>query len=576
MRKFVMRGATFLVFIMMMMVGMRTSLAQTGIQVVVVNEFLNIRVTPAIGAEVITSVTAGTVFDNITARSGDNQWLRVEYQCQEGWINLAPVVILQGDINTLPTADPRSVPFGGFEAPRSGFTTQVGMVTGQATAGVRIRSGPSTGYPTVGNINFNQAFTITGRNGCATWYQVSFEGTLGWVAADFVQLTSPVNVETDLAVGGIVAESAPPQIDGDNEYFTTLRLMRDRLDLARPSLDTIRSDWTDAALQGRAICQDYPARPSDFNIPVPLLAANFPVLNPLQTDFNTAMSRVREAIDLFIQVCNQPGTGNPVGQATVQGALNILNEADQLFLSLRQRLNELIPDTDVGPDECLLIFNRKAEILPVVQYGVIYGDDITQRTYARGYCFDGIQDQIINFQVLPIPPAELSMFVSISPLDNPTDFLVVQQGTPGFRQTIGPVTLPTTGRYLLLLADLQEETEERQSFGDYAFYFSDLTFSTTFSLLAYDEASNSLTLTEQESQGGFTLTQNENAQPVQTTCPGLDFGCAELFSCDEVSACLAAGNFSLDIDGDGIGCNEPGNLVLNTVSCTTTGTTTNP
>lgn len=567
MRKFVLRTAWMLLFMIVGIVGINGSYAQTAVQVVVVNEFLNIRITPAIGAEVITSVPAGTLFDTVTARSGDNQWLRVEYQCNEGWINLAPVVVLQGDINTLPTADPRSVPFGGFEAPRSGFTSQVGTVTAQATAGVRIRSGPSTGYPTVGNINFNQAFTVTGRNGCGTWFQVSFEGTLGWVAGDFVQFTSPVNVELDLPVGGIIADTAPPQVDGDNEFFTTLRLMRDRLELARPSLDGIRSSWTDAALQGRAICQDYPARPSDFNIPVPLLAANFPVLNPLQTDFNTAMSRVREAIDLFIQVCNQPGTGNPVGQATVQGALNILNEADQLFLSLQQRLNELLPDTEVGPDQCLLIFNRKAEILPVVQYGVIYGDQIERRTFARGYCFDGIQDQVINFQVLPVPPAELAMFVAISPLDNPTDFIVVQQGSPGFRQTVGPVILPSTGRYLLILADLQEDSEERQSFGDYAFIFSDLTFSTSFPLLAYDEVTNSLTLTQQETNQNL-----QNVQPTQqitATCPGLDFGCAELFSCDEASACLAAGNFSLDIDGDGVACNEAGNLVLNTTQCTT-------
>jgi hypothetical protein len=32
---------------------------------------------------------------------------------------------------------------------------------------------------------------------------------------------------------------------------------------------------------------------------------------------------------------------------------------------------------------------------------------------------------------------------------------------------------------------------------------------------------------------------------------------------------LRAGNFSLDTNADGIPCNEPGNLLLNTTSCTT-------
>ena len=54
--------------------------AQSGIRVVVVNEFQNIRVSPALGATVIDTVEAGYVFDTIDARSGDNQWLRIQYQ----------------------------------------------------------------------------------------------------------------------------------------------------------------------------------------------------------------------------------------------------------------------------------------------------------------------------------------------------------------------------------------------------------------------------------------------------------------------------------------------------------------
>src|SRR5690606_24007710 len=122
--------------------------------------------------------------------------------------------------------------------------------------------------------------------------------------------------------------------------------------LSQFSLDSIRASWTDAALQGRAVCQDYPARPSNFTIAVPLLAANYEIFNPLTIEFNSAMQDIRDAIDLFIQVCNQPGTGNPVGQATVQGALNLINRADQTVITLRQRLNELIPDLTVGVDEC--------------------------------------------------------------------------------------------------------------------------------------------------------------------------------------------------------------------------------
>lgn len=559
MRKYLVGWMCVIAFIVL---GIGGSSAQSGIRVVVINEFLNIRVTPAIGAPVIDSVEAGYVFDIITARSGDDQWIRVDYLCQEGWINLAPVLVLDGDVSTLPTADPRSIPFGGFESPRAGFTIAQGTITARATDGIRIRSGPSTGYPTIGNINFNQQFTLTGRNRCGSWVQVSFEGTLGWLSATFIQQIGSGNLQ-DLPEGGIVADQLIPQVDGDEEYFSTLRLMLSRLDLAQISLDSIRASWTDAALQGRAVCQDYPARPSNFTIAVPLLAANYEIFNPLTIEFNSAMQDIRDAIDLFIQVCNQPGTGNPVGQATVQGALNLINRADQTVITLRQRLNELIPDLTVGVDECLLTFNRAAEVLPQVQFGVIYGDSITRRTYARGYCFNGIEGQQLNLQVLPIPPSELKLFLAISSLDNPTDFIAINEGTPGVLQTVGPIILPTTGTYLIIIADLQEDAETRASFGEYAFILSDLTFDTSFRALGFDEETNSIILEDPvELSFGIAPTEGINA-----VCPNLGFSCAQLFSCDEASACLQQGNFGLDLNADGIACNEPGNLLLNTTAC---------
>ncbi len=530
-------------------VGLGSSQAQSGVQAVVINDLLNIRLAPAIGAGVVDTVEAGFVFDRIDARSGDNQWLRVDYLCQQGWINLTPVLILEGDISSLPTADPRSIPFGGFEAPRAGFTTQGGSLIGRATDGLRVRSGPSTAYPTLSNINFNQQFTLTGRNRCASWVQVSFEGTLGWVSASFIELASPGNL-LDLPEGGIVAEELLPQVDGDQEYFATLALMLGRLNLAQQSLDSIRASWTDSALTGRAICQDYPPRPSDYSIATPLLAANYGVLEPLRIDYNAAMKDIRDAIDLFIQVCNQPGTGNPVGQSTVEGALNMLNRADQTVLSLRQRLTALVPDLTPDIDECLLVYNRSAEILPVVTTGVVLADSITRRTFARGYCFYGIEGQLVNLQVLPIPPSQLKTFLAISALDNPTDFIAINEGTPGVRQTVGPITLPITGAYLIIIADLQEESDARISFGDFAFLLSDLTFGTSTRSLAYDDATNSIIL---EDAVSFSFAP---AEDVNAVCPSLSFTCSQLFSCAEATACLQAGNFSLDGDADGIPCEE--------------------
>lgn len=516
------------------------------VRAVVVNDNANIRLFPAIGAEVIDTVEAGFVFEVITGRSGDGDWLRVEYFGSEGWVNLTPIVILEGDINALPTADPRSIPFGGLDAPRAGFTSQLGRVSGRATDGLRIRTGPSRAYPTIDNINFNEAFTITGRNAANSWYQVNYDGTLGWVAAAFVELIN--GNFNEIPIGGIVAEQPIPQEDNLDSYVATLQFMLDRVIIAQGSLAEIRTEWTDAALQGRAFCQGYPARPSDFNIPVPLLAAYFDPLNDLLQTFNDAAFNTRQAIDLFIAVCNQPGTGNPVGQATVIGALDFINTAEQQFASVRQRLEALIPEFQLEPDECLVDYNRRAEVLPVIELDVIYLDEFTGRLNARGYCFDALATQLLDFQTLPIPPSELEIFISLSPLEDPSNFIFVNQGQPGERQGIGPIEIPRSGRYLVLIADLGGEG--REPIGEYAFRITNRSFLTFVPFLAYDPETATIFLARNPAQDAVvapTAVPNE-------VCPSTAFTCDQLFTCGEAQACLAAGNFSLDDDNDGIPC----------------------
>jgi uncharacterized protein YgiM (DUF1202 family) len=562
MRKHILKSVIGLLLLTIQMVS-----AQSGIRVVVVNEFQNIRVAPALGAEVITTVDAGFVFENIDARSGDNQWLRIQHECNEGWINVAPLVVLQGDINSLPTADPRSVPYGGFEAPRAGYTTQQGPVSASATDGLRVRGGPSRAYPTLTNINFNQAFTISGRTACNNWYQVVFEGNLGWVSSTFVRIINGDVMATP--VNGVVAESAPPSGESRDSYIATLKLLRDRILLAQPSLNAIRASWTDAALQGRAVCQAYPARPSDISVPVPMLAAYFVPLDSLVRDFNDAMFNTRQVIDLFIEVCNQPGTANPVGQATVQGALGIVNLAEQQYGALLQRLTELIPDEEVGPNECLLIYNNKSEILPRINIGTIYLDEFNRRTYARGYCFDAIETQTLRLQTLPIPESDLEIFIAISPLDDPANFLLVSQGTSGQKQSAGPLVIPRTTTYLLIIADLG--SEGRAPIGEFAFHLADLTFfglaGSSVPELEWDSINQAVYLRDvlfstpvpggdffpPPGTGGGT----GGGETPPNVCPSLSFTCNDFFTCEEAQACFDAGNFLLDDEDN----------VLNGVPC---------
>jgi uncharacterized protein YraI len=546
------------------------ALAQTGVRVVVVNEFANIRIAPAIGVEVLGTVPSGYIFEIVTARSPDNQWVRVEFNGEEGWVNVATLTVIAGDINTLPVADPRTIPYGGFESPRSGLSSASSSVTARLVSGLRVRAGPGRAYPVLADAPRNTVVPLLGRTIGNAWVQINFEGTLGWVAAQYLELLSGATI-AQLPIDGIVADSLQPSEPVFTDYVDTLRLMLARVDLAQPSLDQIRAMWTDSALTGRAACIPYPARPSDYNIPNELLAAFYPTLNPLITLFNDSMANVRRAIDLFIEVCNQPGGGNPVGQATVIGALEIIALADTQFGELRRRLLEVIPpDLEPGPDECLFVFDNEAAILPIIRIGQLVRDNFTPDRIVTGYCFEAIAGQQLIFETLQLPGSTIVHLVAVSPFDNPTNFIGIGRQSAG-EVNIGPVTMPITGRYLIVIAHDDASVLPN---GEFAVLISDVVGTGGLNdVLNLDPVSGQIVITTPAAPilttPGVVTTPGAIVPPITTTpsgvtggagsaggavCPGTGLTCEQLSSCQVAYACLAAGNFSLDPDADGVPC----------------------
>jgi len=529
-------------------------LPQTSITILVNRDGVNVRVAPALGADVLGFVSAGWTAP-ANGRSPDNQWVRIDFNGQEGWIGLA-VINVFGDLNSLPIADPRTIPYGGFESPRSGTTSATSGISGRlALSGLRLRAGPGPAYPVLANPLRFTVFSLLGRTANNAWLQVNFNGTLGWVATQWVEIQGGAAI-TDLPIDGIVAD-APPQSDDTREnYMGTLRLMLARIELAQPSLDSIRGTWTTVALGQRSACQNFPARPSDMNIANPLLAAFYPTLNPLMLDFNTAMSNVRLAIDLWIEACGQPQPANGViGQATVQGALNVIQTADGQFADLRRRLNDLIPpEVQLGADECLFTFQEQFDVLKIITKGQLVLDSFDQRKSATGYCIDANAGDALRIEVLKVT-GNLEPFVSFSPLDNPTQFLAVGRGISGQNLlTVGPILISNTGRYLIVLSDASETPGP----SSYALLVTNIAGVTLIGPgLGIDPTTGQVVVNPVQAVStaipGLTIT----ATPFgTTTCPSTGFTCSQLFTCQEAHACLQAGNFSLDADNDGIPCEE--------------------
>lgn len=552
MRRFIFSLISSLALFFALSIAIMPAQAQARVRAVVTVEFANVRIIPAIGADVLGSVPAGFVVE-ANARSPENEWLRFDYLGEEGWIGVPILTILEGNIADLPVADPRSIPYGGFESPRAGTTSATSTITARLTSGLRLRAGPSTAYPELTSVPYNTVVPVFGRSPGAGWMQIAYEGTLGWVTARWLAFTTAVTFD-QLPIGGIVAESLPISQATANDYIALLRLMRARVDLAQPSLDRIRTMWADASLEGRASCPEYPPRPSDIAIATPLLAAYYNRLEPLRILFNDAMFNVRRAIDLYIDVCNQPGTRNLVGQGTVIGALDTVALADRQFAELRLRLDELIPgDLVVGDGECLFTYNAQSQVLPIITIGQRVDDyfNARERRYATGYCIDLVEGQVIIVETAQQRNSNIIHQVSVSPFNNPTNFLALSRGTAGNRLLrVGPIRITQTGRYLIVLSN-DGFPSSGYLLGNFVMLVSNAT-TTGGGNLAIDPVTGDVILQVVIPSGPTPISPIGTVPPA--VCPSLSFTCEQLASCEQAQACLSAGNFSLDADSDGVPC----------------------
>ncbi len=530
---------------------------RTGVIVLANRDGVNVRTLPAIGAPVIGFVNAGYTAE-AEARSGDRQWVRVQLgPGQEGWIGLAVLTVLEGSIESLPVADPRTIPYGGWEAPRAGLSEATSPITGRlAQSGLRVRSGPSTNYAILANAPRYSIMPIVGRTDDNRWVQVIFEGTLGWAAAEFFEFSSADVF--NLPIDGICADAVPISDTGDIDFFDTLRLLLARLDLAQPSLDAIRSIWTNVVLGRVAQCGSYPIRPTDYNIPQALLAAYFDRLSSIGNDFNTAMGALRAAIELLIQACQfpQPSAGS-VGQATVQQALDAVNLADSLFASLRRRIAELLPPDEIGEDECLFVYRGSAAVVKRLDVGQPRNAQITTRPprYVVGFCFDAPAGQSFRVELLRLS-GNAAPRITISSFDNPTDFIAQQtvRDTQEYA-SVQPILIPRDGRYLVLVSDLN--LASRIGSGDFVILLTNITgIAFAAPSLSLDPQTGQILVDPVPQASIPQQLQQQPGQPGQSvgTCPNITFTCQQLSTCNEAIACLLAGNTTLDGDADGVPC----------------------
>lgn len=146
---------------------------------------VNVRSGPGTEYVLIGSLQPGSSSD-VTGRSGDNEWLRVRYLAEEGWVAYF-VVNLTGSLESIPVVE--AAPGAQTDEPPS----TVSVVT---RYNVNLRANPVLDSPSIDLIPFGTTLDVNARSDEGdTWLRVSFEGQTGWIiralvnaSADFTNL----------------------------------------------------------------------------------------------------------------------------------------------------------------------------------------------------------------------------------------------------------------------------------------------------------------------------------------------------------------------------------------------------
>ncbi|GIV76005.1 MAG: hypothetical protein KatS3mg050_0399 [Litorilinea sp.] len=153
---------------------------------------VNARATPSTEASVITQIPQGAALTAV-GRSADDAWIQIQLPGgATAWVARA-VVLSTPAVNGLPVVEP-SAAAPAVPAPTPTPAPSAGTPTATVRLGLlAIYDSPGAGQQVVEYVSIGAVLSALGRNEAGDWIQVqSSEGTPGWVPANAVELSVPV------------------------------------------------------------------------------------------------------------------------------------------------------------------------------------------------------------------------------------------------------------------------------------------------------------------------------------------------------------------------------------------------
>jgi uncharacterized protein YgiM (DUF1202 family) len=176
---------------------------------------VRIRSGPSTSSSVLGSANSGTT---MSVTGVDGAWYQVSYNGSSAYVSSTYMSLVTTDSGTA-------------DSSTTGTSSASGTGTINATY-VRMRSGPSTSYSILGTYNTGTTMTVTGSSG--DWYQVSYNGTTGYVYKPYLTLgssSSSVSSSTGFSVTDM-SDTAATVISpvhmrsGPDTSYTSLRVLQ--------------------------------------------------------------------------------------------------------------------------------------------------------------------------------------------------------------------------------------------------------------------------------------------------------------------------------------------------------------
>lgn len=138
---------------------------------------LNVRAAPFLGAPRVGRVLRGQTYQ-VVGRDPDARWFLLQLSNQQAWAYGYYLAVNGNEFNA-PVV-------GSFAT--AGQPASEANVVAQSQAGLRLRAEPTTNSAQIGRIPWGDLLPVLGRTADGQWWQVSFRGTVGWIASPFVRV----------------------------------------------------------------------------------------------------------------------------------------------------------------------------------------------------------------------------------------------------------------------------------------------------------------------------------------------------------------------------------------------------